>query len=553
MSQPNRYLTDAEKLISQQLDSYQRKATSICNGHEKEAIIALIRALDTSAVMRLQGVETPLASRMISLGAATALRPLLPKLANQPNGVPWGPTNPETAQFAQTYLKACGQLSHLSRMAALERYGLSTTAFISANHILIKVRYSIPELSLQLALSRRNSRILALTPENSLNETRRQLIVRRMKSYVDAPGGWFIRYENDEEIVSTYLERAKHYGKRFLEAEAFPHDVKIGDRSFGEWIHACDQALGRILCHIDFVSVLQRKRPKVNPSDVLTIYSRRDDLFEVWQESGLPTDQISSTMRALTLESGNLDDWENTYEVPCSFYVDLGKDHVLMPCFGALANPYFALFRHLRNAYKPDWDKGVDRREEIFRSEFATAFPEPDFLVPLHGFQLRRSDGSNLTDVDAIVVDRRHGTLVLIQLKWHDIFGFSLPERESRRRNISKANEWVERVVNWVDGRTSADLAKALGLNAMLSEAPPLLYVVARYAARFSGELKQDPRAFWLGWPEIMNVLDENPTGDVLALIPSLVLQQQAQLQGLEEKFVEYRFPDLAVDLHITQ
>lgn len=433
----------------------------------------------------------------------------------------------------------------------MERHGLATTSFASTHHVIIRVPNSAPEFSLQHSIRATSSHALSESKDSALRDPEWKRLRKRMKSYVDAPGGWFICYDNDQEIVSTYLTRARRYGSGYLEAEALPEDIKIGDRTFGEWTHACDQALGRILCHIDFVGLLQEKRPKVDASNVLTLFARRHDIDEVWQEAGLSAARVSPTMQALTLDSENLNDWEKAHEVPCALYVDLGEDHVLLPCFGTLTNPYFALFRHLRSTYKHDWDRGVDRREAIFRSDLAKAFPEPDFLVPSHGFQLRRADGSKLTDVDAVVLDRRHGTLVLVQLKWHDAFGFSLPERESRRRNITKANEWTERVISWVDGRTSSQLAKALGLDAKASDSPPLLYVVARYAARFTGESGQDPRAYWLGWPEIMHVLNHNPGVDILSQIPRLVLEQQARFTLKEEQLFEFRLPELSVDLHI--
>lgn len=560
MSQNHRRLTDAQQAIAQQLAAFQEKAARMWRGYEKEAVIALVRALDTSAVIHLQQPGTQkgdaaagqLDHCIISLGAAAALRPFLSKPGDQPRGVPWGPMQPDVARFAYSYLRCCGQLTHLNRIAALERQGLATISIPSANRIVINVPYSAPELSLQYAIKARSNRALPDNPEDSLDELGWRQLRKRMKSYVDAPSGWFIRYDNDQEIVSAYLGRARLYGRRYLEAEAFPDDVKIGDRTFGEWKHACDQALGRILCHIDFVGLLQEKRPKVDASDVLTLFASRDDLAEVWQEAGLPAGRVPPTMQALTLDNGNLEHWEKTHEIPCAFYVDLGREHILLPCFGALTNPYFALFRHLRNTYKSDWDRGVDRREAIFRSDLAKAFPDPDFLVPPHGFQLRRPDGSKLTDLDAIVLDRRHGTLVLVQLKWHDIFGFSLSERESRRRNIAKANEWTERVISWVDGRTSAELARSLGLNARATDAPPLLYVVARYAARFTGEQGQDSRASWLGWQEILNVLDVQSGENVLSQIPALILEQQARFTRLEEQHLEYRFPSLAVDLNIA-
>jgi len=559
MNPSNGYRTDAELVIARQLGEFQEKASKMWRGHEKEAVIALIRALDTSAVIRLQATDLReddaasghLPHRIMTLGAAAALRPFLAKIGEQPSGVPWGPMRPDVAHFAYSYLRCCGQLTHLSRMAALERQGLATTSFVSGNHVIIRVPNSAPEFSLQHAIKTASNRALSESSDSALNEPEWNHLRKRMKSYVDAPGGWFIRYDNDQEIVSTYLARARRYGSGYLEAEALPEDIKIGDRTFGEWTYACDQALGLILCHIDFVGLLQEKRPKVDASNVLTLFARRHDIDEVWQEAGLPAARVPPTMQALTLESENLDDWEKAHEVPCALYIDIGKDHVLLPCFGTLTNPYFALFRHLRSTYKHDWDRGVDRREAIFRSDLAKAFPEPDFLVPPHGFQLRRADGSKLTDVDAVVLDRRHGTLVLVQLKWHDAFGFSLPERESRRRNITKANEWTERVISWVEGRTSSQLAKALGLDAKASDSPPLLYVVARYAARFTGESGQDPRASWLGWPEILHVLHDNPGGDILSLIPRLVLDHQALFTLQEEQRFELRFPNLSADLHI--
>jgi hypothetical protein len=293
----------------------------------------------------------------------------------------------------------------------------------------------------------------------------------------------------------AYREKARSLGQGFLEAEAFPDDVRIGDRSFGEWKDACEQALGRVLAHMDFAAMLKEKRPSIALHDVLTNFARREDVEAVWEEAGLSRDRIPPAMRALTLAIDGLDDWERAYETPTSFYVDLGKNFVLLPCFGALTNPYFALFRHLRSTYRKDWDSCVDRREAVFRGDLARAFPAPRFMVPLRGHRLHRPDGSMLTDVDAVIVDMETCSVVLAQLKWHDVFGFSLAERESRRRNIGKANEWVERIWSWIDGRTSAEILRELRIEAPGSDRPPLLYVIARYAARFAGDRGQDQRA----------------------------------------------------------
>src|SRR5690606_1644250 len=113
----------------------------------------------------------------------------------------------------------------------------------------------------------------------------------------------------------------------------------------------------------------------------------------------------------------------------------------------------------------------------------------------------------------ALILDRETGDLALVQLKWHDVFGFSLSERESRRRNIARANEWVERVSTWISNQSSQEVISALGIKANASQRPPILYVLARYSARFSGNHVHDERASWMGWPEVLTASRQSLPG----------------------------------------
>ena len=156
-----------------------------------------------------------------------------------------------------------------------------------------------------------------------------------------------------------------------------------------------------------------------------------------------------------------------------------------------------------------DWDSAVSERERYFRTHIRNRFNPPRFLVPERGFMLRRRDGSHLTDVDAAILDRQTGTLALVQLKWPDIFGLSPKERESRRRNLLNANEWVERVHSWINGRSAAEVGKALGNGLDASAGSPLLVVMPRYNARFALNTGLDDRAAWVSWPEVVRLRSE--------------------------------------------
>lgn len=86
MNQKHWHPTDAEQAIAQQLETFQGKAARIWWGNEKEAVITLVRALDTSANIHMQGIGS---NRFISLGTAAALRPFLSRLENQPSSLKW--------------------------------------------------------------------------------------------------------------------------------------------------------------------------------------------------------------------------------------------------------------------------------------------------------------------------------------------------------------------------------------------------------------------------------------------------------------------------------
>jgi hypothetical protein len=527
-------------------------------GREQEGLISLVRVLDQIAVAPLWGLDAgvdrstwkaKVSSAFVLHGASAGLRPFLSVVKDIPGGVPWGRSRLDEQRYSYSYLHACGELTFLRRMAELERYGLATSQTLGERRFRLEVAASVPEEALMAAMRSLAAR-LGESDERGHTAAEWARLHARMAKYVDTSDGWFIRYDNDWHIVSTYHDEAWRYGRRFLEAEALPDDVIIGDRSFGEWKHACEQAMGRVLAHMNFARLLQKKNPAINLSDVLTIFARKDDVRNVWEEAGIPAARIQATMTALTLGIDGLDDWDGAFETPTPFHIDLGRDFVLLPVFGALTNPYFALFRHLRQFYREDWDRAVDRREGVFRSDIAKLFAEPRYLVPPRGFRLSREDGSLLTDIDAIVVDRQCGTLALMQLKWHDIFGFSLAERESRRRNLAKANDWTAKVVDWVGGRSSCEILRQLGIGVEGSQCPPVLYVIARYAGRFSSDSRHDERASWLGWPELQNAMaNDDVASDPLLLIPEQVMRYQQSFEAHATEEVTFNFPGLEIVL----
>jgi PAS domain-containing protein len=541
----------------QEVSLLQKRASEVWAGSEKLAVIEITRALDLAATVRYLATEELIGDgramefRHMLGGATFALQPFLPSMQGCTRGVPWGASTDGTTAFMQSYLYNCGILTSLLRLAGLERYGLAKTTVVSDNRLIIEVSEGQPELStLQAMLEWREQRYASNAPSRS--ETRMaSRLHKRMFRYVDRDPTHLIRYGNDLEIVEFYLRKAQRIGLQFFEGEALPSETIIGGRTFADWRHACDQALGRILFHIDFAQLLCKKHPSTMLRDVLTIFARREDVASVWVEAGMSVGDVDATMRALDLTGDALSDWEHAYETPTPFYIDLGRDFVLLPCFGALSNPYFALFRHLRTVYRKDWDRGLNRREKIFRDDLESVLSGQGLHVLKTGFKIRRQDGSHITDIDAVIRDDRNGRIALVQLKWHDIFGRSLSERDSRRRNLREASEWVEKVCSWAAGRTSDKVAKALGISNPDLGQSPILIVMTRYAAYFSGENDLDERATWLAWPELLRALRSYDGKDLLADLADILRVHREITQGTTDINEMYQFRDLTVELKI--
>jgi hypothetical protein len=556
-SQPEIGGTDAERLLKREVSLLQKRASEVWAGSEKLAIIEITRALDLAATVRYLAAEEligdgrALEFRYMLGGATFALQPFLSSMLGCTRGVPWVASTDDRTAFMQSYLYNCGVLANLLRLAGLERYGLATTTVTGDNRLIIEVSEGKPELStMQAMLEWREQRYASKAPSRS--ETRMaSKLHKRMFRYVDRDPIHLIRYENDLEIVDFYLRKAQRIGLQFFEGQALPPETIVGERTFADWRHACDQALGRILFHIDFAQLLCKKHPSTMLRDVLTIFARREDVASVWVEAGMSEGDVDATMRALDVTGDALSDWEHSYETPTPFYVDLGRDFVLLPCFGALSNPYFALFRHLRTVYRNDWDRGLDRREEIFRDELKSVLLGQGLHVPRTGFTIKRSDGSHITDIDAVIRDDRNGRIALVQLKWHDIFGRSLSERDSRRRNLRKASEWVDKVNSWVAGRTSDEVAKTLGISSTDLGQSPTLIVMTRYAAYFSGENNPDERATWLAWPELLRVLRTYDGDDLLADLGDILHVHREITQETTSINEKYQFRGLTVELKI--
>lgn len=545
--------TNAKQAIQTILQRTQESTLHAWRGHERELLIELVRTLDFTAFAftlapNRQVLVTQDAERhAMLLGAATAMQPLLKILHDDSGGVPWGPAKPALVEYADEYLIRCGKLAHLRRVLELEKFGLAKASFVRPGHLIVRVAPDTQEAEDRDSQAEIDSYLAPPEEASTFDEAE---LLSRIDGYTDVHDGWFIRYDPDHETFAHHREIATHRARSFAEAQALPPSTILGGRSFQEWTGLSTSAQGRVLHHIACATRLRATHDNLDLRNLLTVFARKEDIVAVLQQSGELFENARLVMSLMTLDAETAAWYEHQHEIPLPYYIDFGRDFVLLPSFAGLLNPYAGLTWKLRTVYRSDWDKGVGGREEIFRTDLHIAFPAPRFLVSQTGFTLRRPNGEKITDIDAVVVDREAGSLALVQLKWHDVYGRSLRERNSRMRNLLDANDWVQRVSNWVAGRSAADLGAAFNLGVIAGNKEPLLFVLTRHTARFTGAMTYDSRAAWLGWAQLLPAAQRRDTPDVLRTIfRQFQGRTEAREPAQEASTIEFHLPDLFVEV----
>ena len=551
--------TAAEVRLSDIFYNYVSRTSARWRGYERVLLVELVRALDESTfALTLAMNRDELRSRdfvrhSIVHGAAAGLRPFLQNVQNTPGGVPWGPTTPELSLFADTYLKNCGKLSNVQRIASFERYGLAKSHFVSSNHLVIEVLSAEDERedvesALWLLDYDRNKQI----DEEIRHAQNAEYVKAKIDQYVEVSNEWFIQYSPDWESMKYFRRCAELKSAGTAEANAFAVNASFGDWSYGNWMSCALDAYGRILHHVACATSLRARHDDLVLRNLLTVFARKEDIFNVWLESGLEPSFATEVIKSFTLDFEAAADAECRYDIPVPYYIDFGRDFVLLPMFGGLLNSHASVLSYLKKNYRADWDRAVGARENIFRSELQDLFSSPRYVVPDTGFQLRRNDGSVLTDIDAVVLDQERGVLVLVQLKWHDIYSRSLKERASRKTNLEKANEWVDRVHSWIGDRSSRTIAKEWNLSGA-GDCAPFILVVARHASRFVDFVDRNEKACWISWPRLVRLVSQSSSGSVVDIIndETLMGDESSKSEHLKTK-VQYSFPDLLVDVHLS-
>ena len=234
--------------------------------------------------------------------------------------------------------------------------------------------------------------------------------------------------------------------------------------------------------------------------------------------------EISNALGADPVVIGNavaafsLDDENAAYHaavpgVAAAPLIRLDADRLVWSVHGLTSEPLLFLTRELRRRAAEAYHNTAYLREDVFRQDLYALFPDRRFVTSTSRIELRRESGNIRTDIDAVVFDRKTGTLGFFELKSQDPFARSTAELTRQRDNLLYANRQVSGVLAWLQRYGADELLKRVdSRTARTFRAHKVFpFVLGRYLAHFNDGAEPDRRAAWGTWPQVLRLLDGQP------------------------------------------
>ena len=228
---------------------------------------------------------------------------------------------------------------------------------------------------------------------------------------------------------------------------------------------------------------------------------------------GLSTTQAGQALAAFTVDRDSVAYHAAVPGVAAAPLVRVGPDRLVGSVHGLTTEPLLFLTRELRRRAAQDYHNASHLREAVFRRDLYALFPDKRFVTSAGGVELRRERGDLRTDVDAVVFDRKTGTLAVFELKSLDPFARSTAELNRQRDTVLYANRQVSGVLDWLNRYGGDELLKRVDArNAKTFRVQKVLpFVLARYLVRFGDGPEPDRRAAWGTWPQVLRLLSGTP------------------------------------------
>jgi hypothetical protein len=311
---------------------------------------------------------------------------------------------------------------------------------------------------------------------------------------------------DDPAVAAYYRQLGQAHVARFACQLSYPSSAVIGGVTLGQYTEMLALLIGWLHCERD------RQAPSGDdtPTPIL------------WDEPSLSAALATAldanpAVTGQALQSLVLDRDNAVYHsalpggaAPPLLRLDDGR--LLCSARGLLGEPLLFLTRELRRRHAQEYHNSAHLREAVFRQDLYRLFDDRRFVLSAGRVELKRS-GAARTDLDALIFDRKTGTLGVFELKAQDPFARSVEERRRQRDNFLQANRQISAALEWAQRHGPDDLLARVDQQAArrVHARKVHVFVLGRYLAHLgdvAGGPEPDRRAAWGSWPQVLQIAE---------------------------------------------
>jgi hypothetical protein len=506
----DRYMSSATESVKDLVRNEQSRVERSWGHPERRlALLEICRAIDSIVLSaRHQADEIVELCRQ---GANKAISLFLDESCTN-RRAPLFASDEQTFEWAHSVLQHCGRIASCEKLLDYEQAGLGEFS-VDGEELRFTVTAKYAGLE-ALEVAEFESWESQVTP--IVQKVRERLdsvgieIHERMESLVYRWEDHYIGYKASPEVDDYFYTKGLLAGARMSGQDAFDDAATFGGLPFGFYKASVLTLVGWSIKHINFALILSDRYRELRLQNLVTVTADIDELTSSLA-SALDSTRAEASQALSVLEVNPINAKAlclNGHAPPP--FVRAATEQFISPVSGFLVEPFQCMLRNLRATWRQDWDRNVNEREALFRCDLFRLLPQ-DCLIKIPKSVSLKKNGKKLTDVDAVVVDKRNGVLGLFQLKWQDAFGHSMRERGAKLANFYREVEtWIETVSSFLAGTSQEEIDRTFGLRNRSQPAKCRLFIVSRYFAHFSGNTRPDGRAAWGVWPQVIRLAIAN-------------------------------------------
>jgi len=309
---------------------------------------------------------------------------------------------------------------------------------------------------------------------------------------------------SDPTVERYYRQLGQAHVARFACQHSYPADATIGGATVGQYTAILALLIGW----------LHRERDRRAPDGDHSPTPQNEGALIAALADALDADPaaIGRALQPFILDRDNAAYHSALPGRAAPPLIRLDEERVVPSARGLLGEPLIFLARELRRRHAREYHNSAHLREGVFRQDLYRLFGDRRFVLSAGRVELKRS-GEARTDLDALVFDRKTGTLGVFELKAQDPFARSVEERQRQRDNFFHANRQVSAILEWVQRHGPDDLLARFDERAakQFHVRKVYVFVLGRYLAHFAGGPEPDRRAAWGSWPQVLQVVGNGP------------------------------------------